>query len=115
MLTSHVHLVVLVVFLVMLQQSIPTSAGQLNRIDDLYPSASALSLLQGHPGGAYQRRATLWSKLFRSKDEKMQLNPGQHELHVRNAVIHLIPYKKRTIPLELQKALYAHGIVGRRR
>ncbi|UJR22178.1 hypothetical protein I4U23_025242 [Adineta vaga] len=24
-------------------------------------------------------------------------------------------YKKRTIPIELQKALYAHGIVGRRR
>jgi hypothetical protein len=29
--------------------------------------------------------------------------------------IHIIPYKKRTIPIELQKALYAHGIVGRRR
>ena len=32
---------------------------------------------------------------------------------LRNGVVHLIPYKKRTIPLELQKALYAHGIVGR--
>jgi hypothetical protein len=29
--------------------------------------------------------------------------------------IRIIPYKKRTIPIELQKALYAHGIVGRRR
>lgn len=29
--------------------------------------------------------------------------------------VHIIPYKKRTIPIELQKALYAHGIVGRRR
>ena len=28
---------------------------------------------------------------------------------------HVIPFKKRTIPIELQKALYAHGIVGRRR
>ncbi|CAF2748848.1 unnamed protein product [Rotaria sp. Silwood2] len=27
----------------------------------------------------------------------------------------IIPFKKRTIPIELQKALYAHGIVGRRR
>ncbi|CAF1228760.1 unnamed protein product [Adineta steineri] len=27
----------------------------------------------------------------------------------------IIGYKKRTIPIELQKALYAHGIVGRRR
>jgi hypothetical protein len=34
---------------------------------------------------------------------------------LRRGVIRLIPYKKRTIPLELQKALYAHGIVGRRR
>ncbi len=29
--------------------------------------------------------------------------------------IRIIPAKKRTIPIELQKALYAHGIVGRRR
>ena len=29
--------------------------------------------------------------------------------------VHFLPYKKRTIPIELQKALYAHGIVGRRR
>ncbi len=30
--------------------------------------------------------------------------------------IRIIPFvKKRTIPIELQKALYAHGIVGRRR
>ncbi|CAF1228664.1 unnamed protein product [Adineta steineri] len=37
-------------------------------------------------------------------------------ISVRNGVVRLIPYKKRTtIPLELQKALYAHGIVGRRR
>ena len=34
---------------------------------------------------------------------------------LRQGIIRLIPYKKRTIPLELQKALYAHGIVGRRR
>ncbi|CAF1259764.1 unnamed protein product [Rotaria sp. Silwood1] len=27
----------------------------------------------------------------------------------------MISFKKRTIPIELQKALYAHGIVGRRR
>jgi hypothetical protein len=29
--------------------------------------------------------------------------------------IRIIPFKKRTIPIEFQKALYAHGIVGRRR
>ena len=35
--------------------------------------------------------------------------------HLRQGLVRFIPYKKRTIPLELQKALYAHGIVGRRR
>ncbi|UJR22174.1 hypothetical protein I4U23_025238 [Adineta vaga] len=34
---------------------------------------------------------------------------------LHNAIVRVRPYKKRTIPLELQKALYAHGIVGRRR
>ncbi|CAF0771830.1 unnamed protein product [Adineta ricciae] len=34
---------------------------------------------------------------------------------LRHGIAQIAPYKKRTIPLELQKALYAHGIVGRRR
>lgn len=33
----------------------------------------------------------------------------------RRGTFQVMPYKKRTIPLELQKALYAHGIIGRRR
>lgn len=41
--------------------------------------------------------------------------PAMPKLDVRRGVIRFYPYKKRTIPLELQKALYAHGIVGRRR
>jgi hypothetical protein len=39
--------------------------------------------------------------------------PNSYDL--RHGIIRFVPYKKRTIPLELQKALYAHGIVGRRR
>jgi len=39
-----------------------------------------------------------------------EMEPLQSYGHIR-----FIPYKKRTIPIELQKALYAHGIVGRRR
>ena len=39
--------------------------------------------------------------------------PNDYELPYGQ--VHVIPFKKRTIPIELQKALYAHGIVGRRR
>jgi hypothetical protein len=36
-------------------------------------------------------------------------------IRLRSGIVRVIPYKKRTIPLTLQKALYAHGIIGRRR
>ena len=111
MLTVKIHLALLVIILLILQQSIPSYAGRINRIDDYSPS---LSFVEGQPS-FHQRRSSLWSKLFRPNQRKMPSTHSQHELHIRNAVIHLIPQKKRTIPLELQKALYAHGIVGRRR
>ena len=109
MVTFHIHLVVLVIVLIIFEQSFPVSA---NRIDDY---DSSLSVFQDSQGNIYQRRSSLWSKLFRSNDQEISSNNHKHELHIRNAVVRLIPYKKRTIPLELQKALYAHGIVGRRR
>ena len=112
MLSVQIHLAVLVILLIILQQSTPSHAGRMNRIDDFYPP---LSFVDGQERSYHQRRASLWSKLFRDNQRKMPLSPEHHELHIRNAVIHLIPNKKRTIPLELQKALYAHGIVGRRR
>lgn len=37
---------------------------------------------------------------------------SDYDLHLGQ--YRIIPFKKRTIPIELQKALYAHGIVGRR-
>jgi hypothetical protein len=52
----------------------------------------------------------LWSRIFRRN--YMTKIPNYD---LRHGVIRFVPYKKRTIPLELQKALYAHGIVGRRR
>lgn len=51
-----------------------------------------------------------WPRTYRSS----YTPPVQH-FDFRRGVIRFYPYKKRTIPLELQKALYAHGIVGRRR
>lgn len=37
------------------------------------------------------------------------------DINLKRGLTQSIPFKKRKIPLELQKALYAHGIVGRRR
>jgi len=51
-----------------------------------------------------------WHRNVRSNS--YQLVP-QFDFH--RGFIRLIPYKKRTIPLELQKAIYVHGIIGRRR
>lgn len=41
--------------------------------------------------------------------------PRLYGHYTPNRRVLLIPVDKRTIPIELQKALYAHGIVGRRR
>lgn len=67
-------------------------------------------------------RRGVWSRLFRSETnspQKMnsysydQLNDSGYA--VKNGRVQFIPHDKRTIPLELRKAFYAHGIVGRRR
>src|SRR5205823_5524996 len=55
-------------------------------------------------------RSNRWSRAYRGN--YFQAIPS---FDFRRGIIRFIPYKKRTIPLELQKALYAHGIVGRRR
>ena len=52
----------------------------------------------------------LWARIIRPRYISTAPN-----FNLRQGIIGIIPYKKRTIPLELQKALYAHGIVGRRR
>jgi hypothetical protein len=67
-------------------------------------------------------RRGVWSRLFRSKTNLPQImNSHSHQPPTAPAFaagiipLQLLPYEKRTIPLELRKALYAHGIIGRRR
>ncbi|CAF0946154.1 unnamed protein product [Adineta ricciae] len=55
--------------------------------------------------------ALFLSKSLNNRAERSPIN--DYGLHYGR--YHLPFYKKRTIPIELQKALYAHGIVGRRR
>ncbi|CAF4666056.1 unnamed protein product [Rotaria socialis] len=57
-----------------------------------------------------QTAPDLWSVIFHPK--YIPAIPGPS---VRRGVSSSMPFNKRKIPLELQKALYAHGIVGRRR
>jgi hypothetical protein len=64
----------------------------------------------------------VWSRLFRSKtnspqttDSRSDQFPAPLAFAAAKIRLQLLPYEKRTIPLELRKALYAHGIVGRRR
>lgn len=62
-----------------------------------------------------QISSNILSKMFHPKMSQYAFDPAVSNFNLRRALISFIPYKKRTIPLELQKALYAHGIVGRRR
>jgi hypothetical protein len=61
-----------------------------------------------------------WSRLFHRQYEQSAYTPTYYSpsksgFALRSGEIRYVPYHKRTIPIELQKALYAHGIVGRRR
>jgi len=66
-------------------------------------------------------RRGIWSRLFRNENSPTRMynhryySPTASDHGYSNNPIHIIPFYKRTIPVELQKALYAHGIVGRRR
>ncbi len=69
-------------------------------------------------------RNNLSSELINGKISSLNFWPRTHRANfaptipsfdLRRGIVRFYPYKKRTIPLELQKALYAHGIVGRRR
>ena len=62
-----------------------------------------------------------WSQLFHRHYERSILTPAyysqpQNGFALRNGEVHYISYpsQKRAIPIELQKALFAHGIIGRR-
>ena len=61
-----------------------------------------------------------WSQLLHRHNERSIYTPtyflpSQNGFALRNGEIRYISYPKRAVPIELQKALFAHGIVGRRR
>lgn len=63
-----------------------------------------------------------WSRYFRRQPQRLIYSPKYYSspssaLNLRRGEIRYIPYlaQKRAIPIEFQKALFAHGIVGRRR
>jgi hypothetical protein len=66
-------------------------------------------------------RRGVWSRLFPNENVQPRVNSRSHQsptsvgYALSNGRFHYVPFGKRTIPIELQKALYAHGIVGRRR
>ena len=90
--------------------------------DDYYDDNELHYLKNSRPGDLDIVRRGVWSRLFRGGMNTPQRADGQSyplpatsDLTAINGRIQIIPYDKRTIPLELRKALYAHGIVGRRR
>jgi len=67
-------------------------------------------------------RRGVWARLFRSESHSpRKMSTPSNDLATgsgyafKNGQFQIIPHDKRTIPIELRKALYAHGIVGRRR
>ena len=63
-----------------------------------------------------------WSQLFHRQRQQATFSPTYYTVpssifNLRRGEIRYIPYlvQKRAIPIEFQKALFAHGIVGRRR
>ena len=69
---------------------------------------------------AYSRvgRRDLWSRIFWDEDLGALL-PNRPRTtstdRAHNPRVQVVPMGKRTLPLDLQKALFAHGIIGRRR
>ena len=59
---------------------------------------------------------TPWSQLFHNYyDRPRYYALPKSGFALRRHDVRYIPQGKRSIPIELQKALFAHGIVGRRR
>lgn len=90
--------------------------------NDYYDDNELYYSKNSHPEDLEIVRRGVWSRLFRGGLNGPQKTDGQSyplsatsDLAALNGRIQIIPYDKRTIPLELRKALYAHGIVGRRR
>ncbi|CAF3084807.1 unnamed protein product [Rotaria socialis] len=111
----------LFILLVILANNHKTLANRIYRRNDYVPHS--LLYVDGQPRFQLDRynfsdesmdneqtAPDLWSVIFHPK--YIPAIPGPS---VRRGVSSSMPFNKRKIPLELQKALYAHGIVGRRR
>jgi hypothetical protein len=80
------------------------------------------SLNNSQPEDIELTRRGVWSRLFRNEmklpqkmNSHLHKSPTAFDFTLKNGRLSLVPHDKRTIPIELRKALYAHGIVGRRR
>ncbi|CAF3237176.1 unnamed protein product [Rotaria socialis] len=91
--------------------------------DDEYGSpanrdASFYSKRLIHEHADFNRR-DIWSRLFRSETSQPHIASRSYfsrklyDHAATNGRMHTISIDKLAIPIELQKALYAHGIVGR--
>ncbi|CAF0837860.1 unnamed protein product [Rotaria sordida] len=64
-------------------------------------------------------RDNVWSRLFHSEISQPRITSRssypskKYGLTFPNGRTYIIPFDKRTIPIKLQKAFFAHGIVGR--
>ncbi|CAF2224889.1 unnamed protein product [Rotaria magnacalcarata] len=86
-----------------------------------YPAnrdASLYSKRLIHEYADFNRR-DIWSRLFHSQTSqphiasRSYLSQKLYDHDATNDQMNIIPMDKLTIPIELQKALFAHGIVGR--
>ena len=138
--TSSYHLFTLFIILLVLINHHQTSANSFNNrpayqsqspsykdysYDDIGENESPVFI---DPDNFYAsdneeiRSQNPWSKLFHRNSQRSIYTPAYYTssspgFNLRSGTIRYISYpaEKRAIPIEFQKALFAHGIVGRRR
>ena len=128
--TSHLHLLTLFLLLLVLANQHQASANSVHRHRAYLPASanfdeSRANIYAEPESLAYGENSPEFDRFAVSSQRRSEPLPRKSSrtthlsnmpvFNLRHGVLHILPYKKRTIPLELQKALYAHGIVGRRR
>ena len=139
-LTSNYHFLTLLIVLLVLINHHQTSANSFSNspvyrsqspsykdysYDDIDESESPVFI---NPNDLYasdseeMRSRNPWSQLFHRHSQRSIYKPTYYAssspgFNLRSGTIRYISYpaEKRAIPIEFQKALFAHGIVGRRR
>ena len=59
------------------------------------------------------RSRVFWDDSLRAR--LLRRLPTSSTYKAQNARVQVVPMDKRTLPIDLQKAFFAHGIIGRRR